>query len=74
MLLTARDRELVKWIGRFSAVEAKQVMGWFGMGRTAAYRRLRACVESDLLVHRRVLHGEPGLYVATRPGWPDALG
>lgn len=41
MLLTARDRELVGWIGRFGAVEAEQVMGRFGMGRTAAYRRLR---------------------------------
>jgi hypothetical protein len=37
MLLTARDRELVEWIGRFGGVEAEQVMGWFGMGRTAAY-------------------------------------
>ena len=68
MLLTARDRELVEWIGRFGAVEAEQVMGWFGMGRTAAYRRLRACVEADLLANVRVLHGEPGLYVATRAG------
>lgn len=68
MLLTARDRELVEWIGRFGAVEAEQVMAWFGMGRTATYRRLRACVEADLLAHVRVLHGEPGLYVATRSG------
>ena len=68
MLLTARDRELVEWIGRFGAVEAEQVMGWFGMGRTAAYRRLRVCVEAELLAHVRVLHGEPGLYVATRAG------
>lgn len=68
MLLTARDRELVEWIGRFGAVEAEQVMGWFGMGRTAAYRRLRACVDAELLAHMRVLHGEPGLYVATRAG------
>src|SRR4051812_49777290 len=38
------------------------------MGRTAAYRRLRTCVEAELLAHVRVLHGEPGLYVATRAG------
>jgi hypothetical protein len=68
MLFTARDRSLVEWIGRFGAVEAEQVMAWFGMGRTATYRRLRACVQAGLLVHARVLHGEPGLYVATRAG------
>jgi hypothetical protein len=68
MLLTSRDRELVEWIGRFGAIEAEQAMAWFGMGRTAAYRRLRVCVEADLLAHMRVLHGEPGLYVATRAG------
>ena len=65
MLLTARDRELVAWIGRFGAVEADQVMGWFGVGRTAAYRRLRACVDAELVPRVRVLHGEPGLYVAS---------
>jgi hypothetical protein len=68
MLLTARDRGLVEWIGRFGAVEAEQVMGWFGIGRTAAYRRLRSCVAAELLTHVRLLHGEPGLYAATRAG------
>ena len=68
MLLTTRDRDIVAWIGRFGAVEAEQAMTWFGMGRTATYRRLRACVGSELLAHVRVLHGEPGLYVATRAG------
>ena len=68
MLLTSRDRDVVEWIGRFGAVEAEQVMAWFGMGRTVTYRRLRACIEAELLEHVRVLHGEPGLYLATRAG------
>lgn len=32
MLLTVRDRELAELVGRFGAVEAEQVMAWFGLG------------------------------------------
>lgn len=40
----------------------------FGLGRTAGYRRLAAAVGAGLLEQVRLLHGEPGLYVASRSG------
>jgi hypothetical protein len=67
-VLTARDRELVDWVGKLGAVAAADVMAHFGLGRTVAYRRLAACVEAELLTCVRLLLGQPGLYVATRRG------
>lgn len=67
-VVTARDREVVAWVGRLGAAGATDVRVRFGLGRTAGYRRLAACVERELLEQVRLLHGEPGLYVATRAG------
>lgn len=67
-MVTARDREIVAWVGRLGAAGATDVMVRFGLGRTAGYRRLVACVRRGLLEQVRLLHGEPGLYVATRAG------
>jgi hypothetical protein len=67
-MLTGRDRAIVEWVGRLGAARAADVMAQFGMGRTAAYRRLSALVECGLLDAVRLLHGEPALYVATRAG------
>lgn len=50
------------------AAGAEDVMVRFGLGRTAGYRRLAVAVEAGLLETVRLLHGEPGLYVATRRG------
>src|SRR4051812_19742064 len=67
-MLTARDREIVSWIGRLGAAGAVDVMVRFGIGRTVGYRRLAGAVGGGLLECVRLLHGEPGLYVATRRG------
>ena len=67
-MVTDRDRAIVEWIGRLGAAGAADVMARFGMGRTAAYRRLAALVDQGLLATARLLHGEPALYVATREG------
>lgn len=67
-MITGRDREIVSWIGRLGAAGAEDVMVRFGLGRTAGYRRLAAAVDGGLLEQVRLLHGEPGLYVATRRG------
>jgi hypothetical protein len=58
----------VEWIGRLGAAGATDVMARFGMGRTAAYRRLAALVDQGVLATERLLYGEPALYVATRDG------
>ena len=67
-MVTERDREMVEWIGRLGAAGAADVMARFGMGRTAAYRRLAALVDAGLLATVRLLYGQPALYVATRDG------
>jgi hypothetical protein len=68
VVITDRDRLIVGWIGRLGAVSAADVMGRFGMGRTATYRRLAVLVDQGLLGTERLLYGEPALYVATRDG------
>ena len=67
-MVTDRDRAIVEWIGRLGAASAADVMARFGMGRTAAYRRLAALVDQGVLATARLLYGQPALYVATREG------
>jgi hypothetical protein len=67
-MVTGRDRVIVEWIGRLGAASADDVMARFGMGRSQTYERLRALVVEDLLATRRLVHGQPTLYVATRDG------
>jgi len=63
-----RDRELVRFIGRHGAVSMDHVMAAMGVGRTAAYRRVAACIERGLLDRLDLLRGEPSLLRATRYG------
>ena len=66
--VTERDVEIVRWIGRQRFVVAGQVARRFRMDQRNAYRRLRGLVGLGLLDHRRVFHGQPGAYWATRAG------
>ena len=45
-----------------------QVAHRFRLGRAVGYARLSGLVRVGLLVHARIFHGEPGVYVATRAG------
>ncbi len=63
-----RDQELVRFVGRHGAVAIEHVMAAMGVGRTAAYRRVGACVERGLLERLALLRGEPSLLRATRDG------
>jgi hypothetical protein len=65
---TARDREIVEWIGRLGAAGAEHVVGRFGMSRSPVYARLASLVADGLLEQRRLPYREPGLYVATAEG------
>jgi len=65
---TERDLEIVMFVGRHRAVEGRQVAERFGMHLSNAHRRLGALVRGGLLEHRRLLHGRPGVYLATRAG------
>lgn len=66
--VTERDVEIVRWIGRQRFVEAGQIARRFGMHERPVYRRLRGLATLGLLAHRRVFHGRPGAYWATRAG------
>jgi hypothetical protein len=65
---TDRDREIVAWIGGLGAAGAVHVIERFGVTRTRAYARLNKLTPGGLLELRPLLHGQPGLYVATREG------
>jgi hypothetical protein len=66
--VTARDLEILCWIGRQRFAEAGQVARRFAMDERNTYRRLRGLVRGELLDHRRVFHAVPGVYIATRFG------
>ena len=63
-----RDQELVRFVGRHGLVAIRHVMAALGVGRTAAYRRVAACVEAGLLERLELVRSEPGLLRATREG------
>jgi hypothetical protein len=65
---TDRDQQIVAWIGELGAAGAEHVGARFGMGRSWTYRRLQLLVADGLLGERRLLHQQPGLYVATAEG------
>lgn len=65
---TARDAEIVHFIGQVGAGSADHIMARFGMGRSWAYARLSSLVRDGLLEQRTLLHRQPGLYIATREG------
>jgi hypothetical protein len=67
-MITNRDRDIVDWIARVGAVEPAHVMFRFKMGRTVTYRRLAALEAHGLVERVRLLHGQPGLIVATKAG------
>lgn len=62
------DRELVRFVGLHGAVSVEHVMGAFGVGRTAAYRRVATCISQGLLERLALLREEPAVLRATRPG------
>jgi hypothetical protein len=63
-----RDRELIGFIARHGVVEIAHVMAAMGVGKTAAYRRVAACIEAGLLERLALLRAEPTLLRATREG------
>ncbi len=78
--LTERDLEIVRFIGRVGVAEARQVAARWqredrrhngatkGMPQSNAYRRLRGLEAHGLLERRRLLHGAPAVFLATREG------
>jgi hypothetical protein len=63
-----RDRRLLRFVARHGIVCVDQVRRELGVGRTAAYRRVGACIEAGLLERIDLLREEPSLLRATRQG------
>lgn len=66
--ITARDVEIVRFVGLQIAVEARQIAVWQQMDKAHVFRRCKRLVELGLLRQERVVHGRPGLYLATKTG------
>jgi hypothetical protein len=64
----SRDWEIVRWVARMGAVTIEHLRSRFALGRTAAYRRVAACIEVGLLERVSPLRGQPSLIRATRRG------
>jgi hypothetical protein len=64
----SRDRELVCFVGRHGIVAIEHVMSSLDVGSAAAYRRVAACIEQELLERLELLRAEPSLLRATREG------
>jgi hypothetical protein len=58
----------VRFVGLHGAVSVEHVMDAFGVGRTAAYRRVATCIAQGLLERLALLREEPAVLRATRPG------
>jgi hypothetical protein len=63
-----RDHDLVLFVGRHGIVNVRHVMKAMGVGRTAAYRRVGACIDAGLLERLPYLRHEPTLLRATKAG------
>ena len=77
LFLTRFDLEVLGFVARHGFATAEQVGShsfsrWendrreLEVSMTMVYRRLKKLVEADLLKHEYVLHGRPGVYLATR--------
>jgi hypothetical protein len=65
--VTARDVELVRWIGRGRFATAVQVQTRFGLHRAKTYSRLRGLVAAGLIRYEQPFR-TAGVYAATRAG------
>ncbi len=63
-----RDWQIVRWVGRMGAATIAQIATRFGLGRTAAYRRVAKASAEGLVERIETLRGQPALIRATRRG------
>jgi hypothetical protein len=66
--ITGRDEAIVRFVGLQVGAEAGQIALWQAMDRAHVFRRCRRLVELGRLRQERVVHGRPGLYLATKAG------
>ncbi len=67
-MITDRDLELARWVGRVGVARTTDLAARFDMGRTAAYRRVKELVDQGLVERHRILHADDGLLMPTTRG------
>ena len=68
MQLTKRDIEIIKFINEFGYCEMPQIIKRFGLKKTWMYELMQRLVEAGFVNHRRILHGQHGVYFVTSKG------
>ena len=66
--ITTRDREILAWLARMRFARVEQIARRFGMGRTAAYRRVAAMRGANLVKLTPPIFAGPGVSVVTKRG------
>lgn len=68
LTVTARDAEMVRFVGRMRLATAAQLARALGSNRRSVCRRAHRLAAAGLLRYRRVYSGRAGVYLATNRG------
>ncbi len=68
MILTERDREIMKFINQFGFCEIVHIEKWFGLRKPRSYKVMQRLVKEGLVIHERILHGKHGIFRLSRNG------
>lgn len=68
MLLTDRDREILKFINEFGYCEMPQIEKQFGLKKPRSYKVLKRLIKAGFIVHEYILRNRHGIYHLTQDG------
>lgn len=68
MLITDRDRKILKFINEFGYSEMPQIQRMFGLSKSRGYKVVKRLVDAGLVVHEYILRNCHGIYRLTREG------
>lgn len=68
MIFQERDAEILRWVNGFGFATADQIQKFMGVGKTAAYVRIKKLVNGGYLVRDRILHGQARIHKVTKKG------
>lgn len=68
MIFQDRDTDILRWVNGFGFASAEHIRQFMGVGKTAAYVRIKKLVDGGYLVRDRILHGQARIHKVTRNG------
>ena len=68
MIFQERDAKILRWLNGFGFASADQIKRFMGVGKTAAYVRIKKLVEGGYLRQERILHGQARIHRLTKQG------